>query len=177
MKRRGFTIIELIIVISIMTILLVLGVVNMSASQANGRDQERKIDIDTIALNLEGYYTNGTDGSSRVNTYPSIDLMSGASATSTQMATLRDIDLKSLVAPGAPDSSTTSLVVATNNTQTTAGVLPQPADSKSQNQYIYQPLKADGSLCSLSSQECRKFNLFYKTETDSTVQMVTSKRQ
>jgi len=50
MKRRGFTIIELIIVVTIMGILLTIGVVNLRGSQANGRDAERKVDVDTIAF-------------------------------------------------------------------------------------------------------------------------------
>jgi len=61
MKRRGFTIIELIIVVTIMGILLTIGVVNLRGSQANGRDAERKVDADTIALHLETYYTSGVD--------------------------------------------------------------------------------------------------------------------
>jgi len=61
MKRRGFTIIELIIVVTIMGILLTIGVVNLRGSQANGRDAERKVDVDTIALHLETYYTSGID--------------------------------------------------------------------------------------------------------------------
>ncbi|MEI6850832.1 MAG: type II secretion system protein [Candidatus Saccharibacteria bacterium] len=61
MNRRGFTIVEFIIVISIMSILLILGVVNLRSSQANGRDVERKVDVETIAQQLETYYTSGTD--------------------------------------------------------------------------------------------------------------------
>jgi len=64
MKRRGFTIIELIIVVTIMGILLTIGVVNLRGSQANGRDAERKVDVDTIALHLETYYTSGIDNTS-----------------------------------------------------------------------------------------------------------------
>ena len=63
MRRRGFTIIELVITITIMAILLTLGVVSLSGTQKNARDSERKSDISTIALNLESYYLSGTDSS------------------------------------------------------------------------------------------------------------------
>ena len=56
----AFTIVELVIVITIMGILITLGVINMRSSQANGRDAERKTDIETIAQHLESYYTGGT---------------------------------------------------------------------------------------------------------------------
>ena len=55
MKRRGFTIVELIIVITIMGTLLILGVVNLRGSQANSRDAERRTDIETIATHMETF--------------------------------------------------------------------------------------------------------------------------
>jgi prepilin-type N-terminal cleavage/methylation domain-containing protein len=61
MNRRGFTIVELVIVIAIMAVLLTLGVVNVRASQIDARDAERKTDIETIAQHLETFYTSGAD--------------------------------------------------------------------------------------------------------------------
>jgi len=66
-----------------------------------------------------------------------------------------------------------SFVSAQNSTQTTAGVLPQPRI----DQYVYQPLKSDGVLCSSGSAECRKYNLYYRLEENSEIKMVTSKNQ
>lgn len=164
MKRQGFTIIELIIVITIMGILLVLGVVNLSGSQASSRDAERKTDIETIAAHLETFYTSGTDSSTNVGRYP------GTGIIGQETTTLRDLDTKSIMAPG---ETVSSLVAATNNVQTTAGVLPQPAI----NRYVYQPLQQDGTLCTTGAQQCQKFNLFYRLETDNTVYVLTSKNQ
>jgi len=172
MKRRGFTIVELIIVITIMGILLTLGVVNLRGSQVNGRDAERKVDIETIALHLETFYTSGTDDPSILyNRYPSVDPTSGLIGH--ERTYLRDIDLKSLASPTPAGSTASSLMAATNSTQTTASVTPQPDFDK----YIYQPLKSDGSLCALSTDECIKFNLYYKLELDSTINMMTSRNQ
>ena len=172
MRHRGFTIVELIIVISIMAILLVLSVANLLGSEANARDAKRKIDIATIAQHLETYYTSGTDSSTAIGTYPSTALTTSVPSSVTKM--LRDIDLKSITAPNMTDpvTPTQTFISATNNIQTTAGVLPQPTIS----QYVYQPLHSDGSLCN-DTAECRKFNLYYRLETDNNVYTITSRSQ
>lgn len=183
MNRRGFTIVELIIVISIMGILLTLGVVNLRGSQANGRDAERKVDIETIAQHLETYYTSGTDNSTAIGTYPSTALTS-SSANMVQI--LRDIDIDSITAPGLDDGdddkaehAVSTFIPATDTTPpglaqptTTATIVPQPT----KDQYVYQPLHSDGTLCN-DALECRKFNLYYRLEVDNTVNMVTSINQ
>lgn len=169
MNRHGFTIIELIIIITVMSILLVLGVVNLNGAQANSRDSERKTDVETIALQLEAYYDSGNDTSTSVGQYPSVDPTNGLIGRETTY--LRDLDVASLMAPGA---SSSSLIAATNNIQTVSGVLPQPTIS----QYEYQPIATDGSLCDNSTtKECRKFNLYYRLEVDNTVNMITSRNQ
>jgi len=165
MDRRGFTIVELIITISIMAILLTLGTVSLSSSQANARDSERKTDIENIALHIETYYTSGFDGSYEVGRYPSTNFIGQETTTA-----IPDIDPKSLIAPG---QSTSSFIAATNNTQTTEGISPQPTI----NQYVYQPLQQSGNLCTTGSQQCQKFNLYYRLEVDNTIYMVTSKNQ
>ena len=183
MKRRGFTIVELIIVIAIMGILLVLAVVNLRSTQINARDEQRKANVDAIAQNLEVFYRSGYSGSTVVGQYPATTIV-GQETT-----ILPDIDPKSLVSPSsttdpntlvAPSTGTSSLVAATNATQTTAGVSPQP--SSSNDVYVYQPLKTtDGgntwTVCSGGTDECRKYNLYYWHEGDNTVQMVQSKNQ
>ncbi|MBC7943134.1 prepilin-type N-terminal cleavage/methylation domain-containing protein [Candidatus Saccharibacteria bacterium] len=164
MNRRGFTIIELVIVITILGILLILAVVNLSGTQVNARDSERKSDIEAIALNIETFYTSGTDGSATTGRYPSLAIIGQ------EQTLLRDIDPKSLAAPGATSSS---LIPALNNLQTTIDIDPQPSVSE----YVYQPLQSDGSLCTTEAQECRKFNLYYGLEGDETVYLVSSKNQ
>ena len=58
-QRRGFTIVELIIVMAIMVILLMLSVLSISKNQANARDAQRNSDIAAIANGLETRYRQG----------------------------------------------------------------------------------------------------------------------
>lgn len=169
MYRRGFTIIELIIVITVMGILLVLGVVNLNGSQSSARDAERKADIETIAAHLETYYIAGSDTDITVGHYPFASNTAPTGLIGNETTYLRDIDPKSLQ---APNMDTSSLVAASNNL----------AQSPTINQYIYQPIASDGSLCDTLTKECRKFNLYYKLETattncPTTICVVTSKNQ
>lgn len=170
MKWRGFTVVELLITITVMGILLTLGVVSLNATQVNGRDAERKGDIEAIQANLESFYRTGTDTSTSLGRYPSTVISSGNETTIKSI--LRDIDFKSLTAPNAATFSDT-FISATNTTQTVSGVTPQPTIT----QYVYQPLQSNGSLCTSEAQECRKYNLFYRLENDNTVYKVTSKNQ
>lgn len=170
MMRRGFTVVELIITVTIMGILLTLAVVNLNSTQVGARDTERKEDVAALATNLEAYYRNGTEASTLVGRYPPTSLtLSGETSV---RASLRDIDFKSVTAPGSTGVAAT-FISATNAVQTTSGVTPQPTTT----QYVYQPLQANGTLCTAANHECRKFNIFYRLEVDNTVNMVTSKNQ
>jgi prepilin-type N-terminal cleavage/methylation domain-containing protein len=174
MTRRGFTIVELIITITIMGILLTLAVVNLSATQVGARDNERKADIEAIASNLEAFYTGGRDDTIDFSRYPS----TGIVGTETSIKTsLRDANLKSFLPPGATSVNLTFLASTNTGTapsiQTEVGVQPQPT----KDTYIYQPIKSDGAVCTPGNVDCRKFNLFYKLEADNTVYRITSKNQ
>lgn len=169
MTRRGFTIVELVITITIMGILMILAVVNVNASQVRARDDERKADVEAISSALETFYNVGYGASTEYSRYPATEVATSEATIRTQ---LRDVDLKSFTAPGA-DSVAASFVVATNTTQTTSGVTPQPTSS----QYVYQPLTSDGSLCTANGDECRKYNLYYRLEADSIIYQLTSRNQ
>lgn len=172
--KRGFTIVELIITITIMGILLTLAVVNIGTTQLKARDDQRRSDIESIAANLESFYIAGTDNSTDFSRYPSVGI-TGSSANIT--ASLRDADLKSFLPPGTTDVSQTFLPSTNTGSspsiQTTAGVQPQPTV----NQFVYQPIKSDGSVCQSGETDCRKYNLFYRLEADNTVYKFVSKNQ
>ncbi len=175
MIRRGFTVVELLIIITIMGILLTLAVVNLNTTQANGRDSERKTDVENIALHLESYYRNQNPDLffSGGGTYLGSDLIDDSSLKTH----LPDIDMKSTRAPGKSTNDPTSLRAATNTDTTEAGIAPQP--SKSNDIYVYQPLTANGGPCTLplAGNDCRRFNIYYFEESSNSVKKITSKNQ
>lgn len=72
MKRRGFTIVELLIIIVVIAILAAITVVAYNGVQQRGRDSERTADVQAIVKALELYYVdNGNypagSGSTTIN--------------------------------------------------------------------------------------------------------------
>lgn len=55
MKKRAFTLIELVVVVAIIGILATLVMVNYIGAQAKSRDSKRKADVEAIASALEMY--------------------------------------------------------------------------------------------------------------------------
>lgn len=160
--RRGFTIVELIITLTIMAVLMSLAVVNLTSSLAHGRDEERETDVNNIIIFQETAYNRSTTRSY---------FHTGSVASNAIIEIYyQNIDRNNLRAPGmvAPNYS---LVAAGNNIQTAAGVSPQPLKTT----YVYQPIRSDGTLC--TSGDCRKFNIYYYSESTSSTVMMTSRSQ
>lgn len=171
MRRSGFTLIEVLVTITIMAILLIIAVFIIRGGEANARDNERKTDISSISQQLESYYTSGSNTATTIGQYPGLDQVPGSSGVAatdenTTKATLRDLDWKTLRAPGVASTAPMSLIAASNNA----------AQTPSTNQYIYQPLTSAGALCSTTSSGCRKFIIYYALESGG-VQTVTSRNQ
>jgi len=166
LNERAFTVIELIVVMVILGILLSIGAVGLNSSLAPARDDERKTDVQSIATALESYYNS----KATLPSYPSTAELTNSETAI--MNSLTNVDIKIFRAPGVSDAANT-FTLATNNTTTTAGVTPQPTIG----QYVYQPLQAGGALCTLTTQTCERFNIFYKLEGDNTVYKLSSKNQ
>jgi len=170
MKQHGFTLVEIIITVTIMVILLTLAVVNISSTQVSQRDAERTAEVGTIANNMETFYKTGVNTSTVLNRYPSTALL--ASGSTSIKSFFPYIELETVTAPDAA-SVAASFVPATNAVETVAGVSPQPTVS----QYVYQPIQNNGALCTTEAQECRRFSIFYRTEVDGVVKKISSKHQ
>lgn len=57
---HGFTLVELLVVISIIAILSIIGIVVFTGVQKNARDGRRRSDVDAISKALETHYVSGT---------------------------------------------------------------------------------------------------------------------
>ena len=87
-KRKGFTLIELMVVIAIIGILASIVIVSLNSSKGNARDTQRKQDLENIQGALEVYYS--TNANYPVGTFDS--------RQSSQWATFTS-DLSSLFTP------------------------------------------------------------------------------
>ena len=161
-QPAGFTIVEIVITLTIMAILVSLAAVNLRSSVLQANDQERITDITNIMSYQDSYYERNNS-----SYFPT----TSANNTANIEAWYTNFDRNNLRTPGvaAPNYS---LIVATNTLQTTTGVTPQPTI----NQYVYQPLDNGGALCT-ATPNCRKFNIYYRSEVSNTVQKMSSKNQ
>lgn len=150
---RGFTLVELCIVVAIMAALVLIALSTGAEYATSARDGERNSDSATITEALERYYR--TQSISTGVTYPS---------TATNATTLATF-IGEADAIRAPGGSVNSLVIAsTAGNQTPTGV-----------QYIYQPLRIDDTLC--TSVPCARFKLYYRSEGTDSVVILNSMRQ
>ncbi len=195
-QEKGFTILELVVVIVIMGILTTLTAANVIKSQITARDHERVDDVNSIAAYFETLYKQGLDSNngslSNYNaplSYPSTLLISSPSS-SIASAVFSNLDPKALKSPNSSsgtESNTTTydLVNSTNNSKaTTSTVTPTP--SASNDVYVYQPLNIDDTLCTSTTDtfyirpdptHCVKFQIFYYDEASQSVEVKTSINQ
>lgn len=97
----GFTIVELLVVISIIGILSTLGLISYDKIQTDARDQQRDTSVKVIGEALEKYYTDNGE-------YPGCTAITQAADTVTN-TTLKDINIQSLRSPNAATAVTNSI--------------------------------------------------------------------
>lgn len=150
-SKRGFTIIELLVVISVISILAIISVFGFNAIQSGARDSQRSNRITSIAEALEKYYSKNGE-------YPSCAAMSAAASSVT--STLPGLDPTVLVAPKA--TATTNSIDPSCATLTTGG---------STDKFAYI---GDGSTtCATSG--CLQYTLQYIEEGSNTVKSLASR--
>jgi prepilin-type N-terminal cleavage/methylation domain-containing protein len=190
MKRRGgFTLIEVLVTMTIMVILMTLAVVNIRGTQVRARDTERRSDTESLAQQLDSLYASGfsfTYGGGPISfkgRYPTTAQMNDVNAR-TQI--FSDLPSRTLIDPGKQTSSET-IFMATNGKE----LIPPPEGGACSTYvcptpgidfpYVYQPLDDSGNLCindtGATPQNCRRFNIYYRNEYDGKIQVVRSKYQ
>lgn len=179
MKRSwGFTLVEILISVTVMGILLTFAVVTLNGSLARARDDDRKTDASAIAARLEslykiGYVSEDTTWSITQGRYPSASQMRDASKRD---EIFKDFELSGRSVSGT--SPTNDSIVAPTDTGFDISFGPTV------NQYAYIPLRFDfGSgafrICENPTDDCRRFIIRYRLETEagSPVHDIRSKNQ
>jgi prepilin-type N-terminal cleavage/methylation domain-containing protein len=140
-SSKGFTIVELLIVIVVIGILAALVLNSFRGVQERARDTKRRTDVNAQASQLEVYYTDNGG-------YP---VFTGQVNTDSWLsANLKGADLN---AWRAPNQSANSMA----NTAT-----------PSKDQYGYTPLQDDGTTACTTA-PCAKFKLYWYAEKTATV--------
>jgi prepilin-type N-terminal cleavage/methylation domain-containing protein len=146
--QRGFTIVELLIVIVVIGILAALVVTTYSGIQAKARDSKRRTDLQALQTQIEAFYATN-------NYYPS--------SAEINDSTWRGTNMKSLSADTMKDPSGT-----TSTLSTTA------ASSTNMKVYGYVPTHDDGAACTGTATTpdtaCSKYTLTTYLESSKTVE-------
>lgn len=152
---HGFTIVELLIVIAILSILTLIAVAIPSNVVEQAQDNERIDDVSSLARRLEQAYIAQDLGRPA---YPSTSEINTDITGRTR--TMSRVPGEVFIAPRSGVSN--SVLVATS-TSTTAPI----AGGPTKNQYVYQPLTKTNALCTnanSSADPCIRFNLYYRLE-------------
>lgn len=137
-SQRGFTIVELLIVIVVIGILAALVLNTFSGVQKRARDTTRQTNVNSIATQLEVYY-NDFGG------YPSADGTNGIASDTWVQNNLKGFDIKATKAPGQTANSYQATEATTKDQ---FGYVATPAGCVSPTDAQNPPVAQSGTFCS-----------------------------
>ena len=121
-KTKGFTIVELLIVIVVIGILATLVLVTFTGIQQKARDSKRKTDLGAVQATLETYYSSN-------NTYPTKTQLNDVASGGWVATNMKGFDNAALKDPKLPSASDNApLADATTATQYGYTVTPSGCD-------------------------------------------------
>jgi prepilin-type N-terminal cleavage/methylation domain-containing protein len=142
--ERGFTMIELVIVVIILGVLLTVVATTYRGVQARNRNNQREANITTLQGSLEEYYAE-------TSLYPTLANLNSSTWVS---AHLRDTPISILQDPHW-STSAKECTVAGHSV-----LISSPAP----NCYSYQPVTSDGSACNNVGELCAHYTLTAELE-------------
>lgn len=152
-KQKGFTIVELLIVIVIIGILAMLVLNTFSGAQQKARDTERQTDANSVAKQLEAYYAEKGG-------YPTFAQF-GTTPT-TAAALLKGTSENAYQAPGA-SGATFSWQASTTTNKDNYGYVASTA-----------PTGGAFAACTTGTDTCQSFVITYWSEKDNTSKEIKS---
>lgn len=154
MKQKGFTLVELTVVIVVIAILVAISTFGLRQYQEDSRDARRAASITTISESLEKYYDKNGE-------YPSCSDIT-APASEVTSSVLVGIDQSALVVPGSDESVTNSIKC---NQELTS------APGTDFIEYV-----GDGSAECNGDGACLSYKLRYISESEDSVKELASRR-
>jgi prepilin-type N-terminal cleavage/methylation domain-containing protein len=153
-RRRGFTLVELLIVIAVIGILTTIATITYSSVKTRATDTERASQADIIAKQLEAYYQKHGE-------YPGCSNITG-SANDVITNTLPRIQAQTLVAPNDSSGETNSIKC-------------QDLTSLSQSDYF--AYVGDPSPTCTSGGACLTYTIKYRDDYDQKIVSISSQHQ
>ena len=131
LNGRGFTIVELLIVIVVIGILALLVITTYSGIQSKARNAKRQTDIQSLQTQIEAFFSQNAY-------YPSLTDMNSSSWRNTNM---KSLDINALIDPS-------------NTSQSTTLVAAPVAKS-----YAYAVTDSSGNPCETTDTNCAQYTL------------------